>query len=215
MSISKKIVSIALTATTVIWGSGALLLVPVASAQSAADLQTMINNLLDISKMEEGRLTLRYEGFQLGNFVKGVVEQMSLIAQSEDKIISLEVGENMPDISADKEVIKRVISNLINNAIKYSPLKATIFVKAFFKQDDKNFYIQVKDFGEGVPKEYLDKIFDKFAQLEDRKAEMGHGLGLTFCKMAVEAHGGKIWVESEPGKGSTFYFTIPLERRRE
>jgi len=182
---------------------------------ASEDLKRMINNLLDISKMEEGKLTLRYEGFQLGNFVKEVVEQMSLIAQNEDKIISLEVGEDMPDISADKEIIKRVISNLLNNAIKYSPLKATIFVKAFFKQDDKNFYIQVKDFGEGVPEEYLDKIFDKFAQLEDRKAEMGHGLGLTFCKMAVEAHGGKIWVESEPGKGSTFYFTIPLKRRRE
>ena len=106
-------------------------------------------------------------------------------------------------------LFRSVIANLINNAIKHSSPKGTVFVKVFFKQDDSNFYIRVRNSGEGIPKQYLDKIFDKFVQVEDEKAKMGKGLGLTFCKMAVEAHGGKIWVESEAGKGSTFYFTIP------
>ncbi|MFH1552157.1 MAG: PAS domain-containing sensor histidine kinase [Candidatus Omnitrophota bacterium] len=179
---------------------------------SSEGLKGMISNLLDISKMEEGKLTLRPERFRIGDLAKEVLEQMSVIAQSGDKSVSLDVTEAMPDISADKELIRRVISNLINNAIKHSPSKGTILVKAFFNQDDGNVHIQVKDSGEGIPKEYLDKIFDKFVQVEDKKAKMGRGLGLAFCKMAVEAHDGKIWVESELGKGSTFNFTIPEKK---
>jgi len=175
------------------------------------DLKGMISNLLDVNKMEEGKLILRTEEFKLKGLAKGVVDEMSIIAQDNDKSLFLDAAEDMPNISGDKELIRRVIANLINNAIKHSSPKGTIFVKVSFKQDDSNFYIRVKNSGEGIPKEYLDKIFDKFVQVEDEKAKMGKGLGLTFCRMAVEAHGGKIWVESEAGKGSTFYFTIPKE----
>ncbi len=175
------------------------------------DLKAMIGNLLDINKMEEGKLTVRPKEFQLKDLAVEVVGEMRIIAQEENISVSLDVDAEMPNISADKELIGRVISNLINNAIKHSPAKSAVIVKVFFRQSDKNFYVQVRDSGEGIPREYLDKIFDKFVQVEDRKAKVGRGLGLTFCKMAVEAHGGKIWVESELGKGSTFYFTIPVK----
>ena len=178
---------------------------------SSQDLRTMISNLLDINKMEEGKIVLRSEKFQIGGLIKEVIGQMSVIAQSEDKSFSLDVSEEIPDISADKELIRRVVANLINNAIKHSPSKVTIFVKAFFNQNDGSVHVRVKDSGEGIPKEYLSKIFEKFFQVENKKAKMGRGLGLTFSKMAVEAHGGKIWVDSELGKGSEFTFTIPTK----
>jgi len=179
---------------------------------ASKDLKRMISNLLDINKMEEGKLTLRTEEFRLEDIVAEVIKEMNIIARKEEVSVSLDAALDMPVILADKDLITRVISNLISNAIKHSPSKGVIIVKVSFRQDDNNFYIQVKDSGKGIPREYLDKIFDKFVQVEDEEAKMGRGLGLAFCKMAVEAHGGKIWVESEAEKGSTFHFTIPREQ---
>ncbi|MFH1397237.1 MAG: ATP-binding protein [Candidatus Omnitrophota bacterium] len=176
------------------------------------DLKRMISNLLDINKMEENKLKLNYEKFKLEGLVQEVSDQMSFRAQIGNKTISLDTTRDMPEMSADKELIRRTIANLVNNAIKYSPSGGNVLIKTFFNKEDNNFHIQVKDSGEGIPEEYLKKIFDKFVQVENEKAKMGHGLGLTFCKMAVEAHGGKIWAESELDKGITFYFTIPASK---
>lgn len=173
------------------------------------ELKRMIGNLLDINKMEEGKIRLRYDDFDLGATAKEVVNQLQVIARVDEKTVSLEACEDMPDLSADKGLITRVIANLINNAVKYASVKGSVYVKVFYNKDEKSFYVQVNDDGDGIPKEYLDRIFDKFVQVETKKARTGRGLGLTFCKMTVEAHGGKIWVESEPGKGSVFTFTLP------
>jgi signal transduction histidine kinase len=135
---------------------------------------------------------------------------MQVIAGADDKILSLDASESLPKLFADKDLIKRVIANLINNAVKYTPPKGSINVSIQFDGGSNNFKIQVKDTGDGIPKDYLGKIFDKFVQVEsNKKAKTGRGLGLTFCKMTVEAHGGKIWVESELGNGSAFIFTLP------
>jgi len=179
---------------------------------STEDLKRMISNLLDINKMEENKLKLNYEKFNLEDLAQDVINQMNAITGIENKTVFLEATRNTPEMSADKELIRRTIANLVNNAVKHSPSGGNILIKTFFKEKDNNFYIQVKDSGEGIPEEYLNRIFDKFVQVENRKAKMGHGLGLTFCKMAVEAHGGKIWAESELDKGSTFYFTIPANK---
>jgi two-component system, NtrC family, sensor histidine kinase KinB len=173
------------------------------------ELRRMIGNLLDINKMEEGKIKLRYDNFNLGAIAQVVVGQMQVIARIDEKTVSLETAENIPEVSADKGLITRVIANLINNALKYTSVKGSVHVKTFYNGDEKSFYVQVSDTGDGIPKEYLAKIFDKFVQVETKKARTGRGLGLTFCKMTVEAHGGKIWVESEPGKGSVFTFTLP------
>jgi len=176
------------------------------------ELKTMIGNLLDINKMEEGKIKLRYEDFDLSDIAKEVIDQMQVVARGDDKSISLEASENAPKVSADRDLIKRVIANLINNAIKYTPPKGSIYLKILYNKDENNSYVHIRDTGDGIPKEYLDKIFDKFVQVESKKAKSGRGLGLTFCKMTLEAHGGRIWVESEPGKGSLFIFTLPHKK---
>lgn len=180
------------------------------SAFMASDeLKKMINNLLDINKMEQGEVVLKKERFSLEALIRNVAGQMDIVAQSQKKNISVEAAGNMPPVTADKHFIGRIVSNLVNNAIKYSPSQGIISVKAFFRPDENLHVVEVADTGRGIPNEYLDKVFDKFVQVEKKDAKVGHGLGLTFCKMAVEVHGGKIWVESELGKGSTFIFTIP------
>ncbi len=179
---------------------------------SVNELKVMISNLLDINKMEEGKLVLRYENINLEHLLQEVLNEMKIIAEIEGKKIALEIAENMPKTSADKELIRRVIANFITNAIKHTPNQGTVIVKAFYEKENKEFCVQVEDLGEGIPEEYWGKIFEKFVQLEDEQAKRGRGLGLAFCKMAVEAHGGRIWVESEVGKGSTFYFTIPIKK---
>ncbi|MFH1995437.1 MAG: response regulator [Candidatus Omnitrophota bacterium] len=176
---------------------------------ASRDLQKMISDLLDITRMEEGKMRLEYENFNLSKAAEKITDQMRAVAVDQDKVLSLEISEVLSEISADKELIRRVIGNLISNALKFTPSKGTVTVRTKYDKDNDNFHVQVKDTGEGIPKEYLDRVFDKFTQVKTGKAKMGRGLGLTFCKMAVEAHGGKIWVESELGKGSLFTFTIP------
>ncbi|MFH1189367.1 MAG: ATP-binding protein [Candidatus Omnitrophota bacterium] len=175
------------------------------------DLKRMIGNLLDINKMEEGKIKLRYEKFDLNAAAGEVVAQMQVIARADEKTLSLDAFKDMPGLSADKGLITRVIANLINNAVKYTPVKGSVRVETAYNSGEKSFYVRVRDTGEGIPKEYLDKIFDKFVQVETKTARKGRGLGLAFCRMTVEAHGGKIWVESEPGKGSVFTFTLPYK----
>jgi PAS domain S-box-containing protein len=174
------------------------------------DLKRMINNLLDINKMEDGKITLHQENFQLEDLANQVVGQMKIVASNQNKSLLSEVADNMPAISADKEIIRRIIANLINNSLKFTPEDGTIVLKAFHKADENRFFIQVKDTGAGIPADYLDRIFEKFIQVEAKNARTGHGLGLTFCKMMVEVHGGKIWAESEGlNKGTAITFSLP------
>ncbi len=174
------------------------------------DLKMMIGNLLDVNKMEEGKIVLRRENFRMADIAREVAEQLRIVAKTDEKTIPLEVAEGMPEMYADRDIIKRVIANITNNAIKYTPPGGSITINISYDKEVDGFRVMVKDTGDGIPKDYLGKIFDKFVQVEsNKKAKTGRGLGLTFCRMAVEAHGGKIWVESELGHGSTFIFTLP------
>ncbi len=176
---------------------------------ASQDLKRMIGNILDVNRMEEGLFKLKPEKFNLARIVAEVVEQMSILAAHSDKKLSLESDEYMPGILADREVVRRIVSNLITNALKFTPARGTVFVKALFREDEGIFYVQIKDSGEGIPAEDLETIFNKFSQVGTGSAKVGRGLSLAFCKMAVEAHGGKIWAKSAPGKGSLFTFTLP------
>jgi len=175
------------------------------------DLLGMINSLLDINKMEEGKMNLKYEKFNLYDVAREVVENMKVTAEAKEKILSLEPIQDIPPISADKELIKRVKINLVSNALNAVPNGGMVDLNVFYKKEDDNFYVQVRDTGNGIPEECLDKIFCKFGQVEtgNLNERKGTGLGLAFCKLAVEAHGGRIWVKSELGKGSTFTFVLP------
>ncbi|MFH1347094.1 MAG: HAMP domain-containing sensor histidine kinase [Candidatus Margulisiibacteriota bacterium] len=170
-------------------------------------LSNMIMDLLDIRKIEENKLELNKETFP----AKDILETISWIkslASKEKKEIVLNIQKNIK-IKVDKNLISRVIENLLTNAVKHTPPEGKISLN--IKKNKNDILFEVIDTGEGIPPEYLDRVFDRFFKVESQtmKTKIDTGLGLTFCKMAVEAHGGKIGIESEVGKGSRFYFHLP------
>jgi len=177
------------------------------------EMRIMISNILDVSKIEENKFTLKREEIEPDKFIDEVLASVKILAELNGKRLEKKVSSDVPRVFADREILKRIIVNLVMNAFRYSSPDSKIEVKAEPDKAGKNVVVSVSDNGYGIPKEHRERIFDKFVQLEDKEAKVraGTGLGLTFCKMAVEAHGGKIWVESELGKGSTFYFTIPAK----
>jgi two-component system phosphate regulon sensor histidine kinase PhoR len=175
------------------------------------DLQGMIGDILDVNKMEEGSVKLVLENFALADVARQVVDQLRAAVLYEGKVLSSDISGDLPPVSADKKIMKRVIVNLINNSLKFTPPKGSVLLRIFYRSEDRKIYIQVKDTGVGISAEYLEKIFDKFVRVETKQAVAGRGLGLTFCKMMVEAHGGKIRAESEGlDKGSTFTVALPV-----
>jgi signal transduction histidine kinase len=118
--------------------------------------------------------------------------------------------DDLPMIQVDQVKIIRVLTNLVDNAITFTPAHGSIqiFAKVI---DYQSIEIQVRDTGPGIPEEYLERVFDRFSQIPGQVGrKRGSGLGLTYCRMAVEAHGGRIWVESHPGSGSIFHLTLPI-----
>jgi len=176
-------------------------------------IKNMTADLLDVSLMEENTLELNKKEINLHEYIKKIIDLMSYSARQEGKTLILKVPPTLPALYADEEILQRIISNLIRNALKFTPVNSRIEVCVDYKAENKEFVFSVKDNGLGIPKEYLGKIFDKYVRVDNErtKAISGKGLGLTFCKMAVEIHGGRIWAESEIDKGSTFYFTLPAK----
>ena len=178
----------------------------------------MINDLLDISKMEDGSLRLEYNDVAPANVVNHAVQQVASLARDKNLTLATSIASDLPTLSADEDKLRRTLVNLLGNAVKFTPVDGTITVSTCLQPPNHPttqppvVLFSVADTGEGIPKEAFERIFEKFGQVETRKSgrKMSTGLGLTFCKMAVEAHGGRIWVESELGKGSVFSFTIPL-----
>ncbi len=179
---------------------------------SANTLIEMINSLLDISRLEEGKLPLNISRENIKEIMSEAIKTIALNVKKMDVIT--EMSDDSIYVDCDKELIKRVIINLVNNSIKHSCAKSPIVVKV--EKDIEFITISVIDDGIGIPEEYHKKIFEKFGQVEMRqeKKKYSTGLGLTFCKLAVEVHKGKIGVESSEGKGSRFYFSLPLCRQQ-
>lgn len=178
--------------------------------KSSEELFQMIQNLLDVAKMEEGRLELKPESSSVKMILEETAETFRPQAEKESKSLRAEVEEGLPEIAIDAPLIRRVVANLVSNAIRHTTSDGNILVQA--RQSEGNVEVIVQDDGEGIRPEYQEKIFDKFVQAERKRAHLrtGTGLGLTFCRMAVELHGGKISVESQEGKGSAFKFTLPI-----
>lgn len=168
----------------------------------------MINDLLNVSRIEAGHaLDLNPEPVDLLPLMEKVI--MVQRSYTEKHNFKLEVEDDLPIIVADEDKIDQILTNLTNNAIKYSPGGGNITIAA--NRDGKGILFAVKDEGIGIPAEHLPKVFDHFHRVDNRDTRQvgGTGIGLTIAKHLVEAHGGKIWVESEVGKGSTFWFTLP------
>ena len=170
-------------------------------------LLAMINDLLDVEKMESGTTQLHYEPLSAAELIAAAVEQVVSLAAMEQTPIVTAVGAELPLFAGDANKLNRTLVNLIANAIKFTPGGTVTVTAVLGERDDIRF--AVRDTGAGIPPEAFERIFEKFGQL-DAHHKVGTGLGLAFCKLAVEAHGGRIEVESTPGAGSTFSFTIPL-----
>ena len=166
----------------------------------------MINDLLDVEKMESGTTQLEYQTLSAATLVAGAVGQVAALAGDGRVVLVTQVTSALPAFAGDGNKLSRTLVNLIANAIKFTPA-GTVTVSA--SSDDDTMRFAVRDTGPGIPAEAFERIFEKFGQLDSHK--VGTGLGLAFCKLAVEAHGGAIQVESTLGVGSTFSFTIPME----
>ncbi len=178
------------------------------------ELSELIHSLLDINRMEEGKLELHKEETDLTELIEDVLEQFT--PRTEEKRLSLSFSSpgDMPSIQVDRGIMKRVVGNLLGNAIRHTPVGGAIEVAIDPLPQKRSLCLSVRDSGNGLAPEYHEKIFEKFEQAKLRRAGVTFGrsgLGLSFCKMAVEGHGGKIWVESEgEGKGCTFKSLIPV-----
>lgn len=182
------------------------------SRSSAQRLLDLVNELMDVSKMEAGEMRIRHDSVLVKPLIESTLNIVRLGNFSNHATIETQIEENGP-VQGDEEILTRILVNLLGNAIKFTPRNGIITVGSS-KHNENMVRFWVRDSGEGIPAQFIDKIFDKFGQAESRKAgkKMSTGLGLTFCKLAVEAHGGNIWVESVPEQGSTFSFTVPLRR---
>lgn len=180
--------------------------------QGGQTLLGMINDLLDISKMEDGSVKLTLEQLSPAELVSAALQQVQALAQGKGLVLQTDIAPELPMLNVDRDKVQRTLTNLLGNACKFTPGGGTITVAVRRAVEENAVLFAIHDTGEGIPHEAFKRIFEKFGQVETRKA--GHnqstGLGLTLCKMAVEMHGGRIWVESEPGEGSTFLFTLPL-----
>jgi signal transduction histidine kinase len=173
----------------------------------------MINDLLDIEKMESGSWQLDHAPLDTAASITSAINQVDSLLKEKKLILIRQITTDLLTICGDESKLRRILVNLLGNAIKFTPSGGTITIGAQLDEAQQSIRFFVKDTGEGIPTEYKKRIFEKFGQVQSRQSQRhpSTGLGLTFCKLAVEAHGGHIGVESELGKGSTFYFTIPLE----
>jgi PAS domain S-box-containing protein len=178
---------------------------------SVAVMNRLISDLLDLSKIEAGHLELSKSPLNIDLLVHEITDLMGSIAEEKSISISLELPEKPIRVTADHDRVLQIVSNLVGNAIKFSPNEGKIAVGAKVEADDVIFW--VSDKGPGIPKEEISYLFDRYWQAENAKnKQTGTGLGLYIAKQMVSAHGGRIWASSEPGKGSTFYFTLPIMR---
>ena len=169
-------------------------------------LARLVNDLLDISKIESGKMNLSADSININRIIEENLPGFTKMIKDRKQTLKKELARDMPDIKADMDKITQVFINLVSNAIKYSPEGGSIAVKSLNLENE--IMVEVSDTGEGVSSENLDKIFDKFTRVTAEKKE-GTGLGLPIAKDIVVLHKGRMWVKSEIGKGSQFYFTLP------
>ncbi len=174
-------------------------------------LTNLINNFLDLAKLEEGKVTLNTEQLDIREFMGTSLKSVQFLAKQKKLELIIDLEPDLPKVTGDREKLIQVMINLLSNAIKFTSV-GSISCKAV--KDNNKIIISVTDTGSGIPKEEQDIIFEKFKQVgkQDGLKLKGTGLGLTICKQIIELHGGHIWVESEPDEGSSFCFSLQVNR---
>jgi signal transduction histidine kinase len=187
--------------------------------RASQSMVRMVMNLLDVSRSEDGALVPHMTDFELPALLREVSSEMQRRIEDKEQKLVLVVAPDVRAIRADRDLVRRILENLVDNAYKYGPRRATIRIEAALPPPGDGgrapdaIELRVRDEGEGVPVAFRQKIFEKYARVEGRAAHEvrnSHGLGLVFCRRAVEVHSGDIWVEENPGRGSCFCVRLAL-----
>jgi len=182
--------------------------------RASQSMVRMVMNLLDISRSEDGALVPQLTEFALPALVDEVCSEMGRRIDDKSQRMRLEVGADVRTLRADRDLVRRVLENLVDNASKYGPRHGTIGLEV--ARSAGVVEIRVRYEGEGIPAAFHQKIFEKYARVDGRtvhEVRNSHGLGLVFCRLAVEVHGGRIWVEDNRPRGSCFCVSLPLRGR--
>ena len=178
-------------------------------AENSTDrIQRLVSSLLDVSRLESGQPVADQTVVETLPLVRNVLQDVAPSARGRRQTIVESLPKELPPIWVDEDMARRVLINLVENSSKYSPSDGMIEVGA--NAEDGWMHFWIKDQGSGIPPSEQDHIFEKFTRLRGQSRSGGLGIGLAFCRLAVQGHGGRIWVESDTGKGSTFHFTFPL-----
>jgi PAS domain S-box-containing protein len=180
------------------------------SMRSTERIQRMTESLLDLSTLEAGQPIGKRILVSVYELIYEAVQAIESTVNNKNQSINYKVNKNLPKVLVDQDMIRRMVTNLLENASKYSPPGSSIEVGA--RRGDDQVVIWVQDHGPGIPASEHERIFDKFTRLKTENGPKGLGLGLAYCRLAVQAHGGRIWVESELGVGSRFIFTLPVAK---
>jgi signal transduction histidine kinase len=177
------------------------------AVRSTERIQRLTNSLLDLRRLEAGQPISNPQPHAVAEIVADSIDAVQASADSKHQVIETKLAAVLPPVMVDGEMIRRVLINLLENAIKYTPQGSRIEVGA--QPQGEVVQIWVQDGGPGIPPAEQERIFDKFTRLRSAAGQHGFGLGLAYCRLAVEAHGGRIWVESQPDQGACFRFTLP------
>ena len=184
---------------------------------SAQRLNRLVTNLLDLSRLEAGVAVPDVRWYPIGDVIATVLDQLDLIGRTDGYEIAVDVPDDVPPVPMDHAQIEQVLTNLIENALKYSPRGSTITIQAHVLAPNRDLEVRVTDQGIGIPPHELEAIFSKFYRVQNvylpwasGRPPAGTGLGLAISAAIINEHGGRIWAESQPGAGSTFIFTLPI-----
>jgi len=183
------------------------------SQRSTRQMLRMVNELLDISRLESRQMPLEREAVEIRPLLEEVVAQFTSLAASAEVALYVSAGADLPSLQVDRPLISRVVGNLLDNAVKFTPDggQVRLWARPASAGREDTVLLGVSDTGPGIPPEAQAQLFTKFTQVPSRDSRRrGSGLGLYFCKLVVEAHGGRIWVESGKGQGSTFVMQLPV-----
>jgi two-component system phosphate regulon sensor histidine kinase PhoR len=171
-------------------------------------LSQMVGELLELSRIESGRVPLEIKPTRPVDILLPAIERMHLQSERAGLTIDIDCPEDLPAVQADASRVEQVVVNLLHNAIKFTQSGGKVILSASLK--DNVVVFSVQDTGIGIAPDDLPRIFERFYKADRARATSGTGLGLAIARHLVEAHGGDIWAESELGRGSRFYFSIPL-----
>ncbi len=177
--------------------------------RSAGRMSRLVDSLLDLRRLEAGQLVLQRDHTDLRELIDEVRELTLPMATVKHTTLSSDVADGLPAVAIDSDMIRRVLINLVENAVKYTPVRGRVTIAAAV--DNEGVVLSVSDTGPGIPPTDQTRVFGMFTRLQRDRGAKGLGLGLAFCRLAVQAHGGRIWVESEPGAGSTFRVLLPRD----